>query len=43
MVDNERFADIIKIYSDVRRMQIKEQKANDPNRIIRRPAGDDWF
>ena len=49
-IDEKRFRDVIKLYSDVRTMQIREskiqkeiEKANDPNRIIRRPAGDDWF
>jgi hypothetical protein len=34
----------------MRALQIREKKteekikkANDPNRVIRRPAGDDWF
>lgn len=42
-IDDRRFTDVIGLYKDVRRMQIREKKANDPNRIIRRKAGDDWF
>ena len=43
MIDDNRFCEVIKLYSEVRRMQIREAKANDPNRVIMRPAGDDWF
>lgn len=42
-MDDVAFVKIIKLYSDVRRMQIREKRESDPNRIIRRPAGDDWF
>ena len=45
-VDEKPYGNVIELYADVRRMQLrekKEQKKNDPNRVIRRPAGDDWF
>lgn len=42
-VDARAFVRVIDLYADVRRMQIREKKQNDPNRIIRRKAGDDWF
>ena len=42
-LDNRRFKDVIDLYVDVRQMQIRTKKNSDPNRVIRRPAGDDWF
>lgn len=42
-LEEKSFCDVIRLYADVRRMQIREKKINDPDRVIRRPAGDDWF
>jgi hypothetical protein len=46
-VEKKSFHDVIRLYSDVRAMQIREAKQednkNDDNRVIRRPAGDNWF
>lgn len=42
-VDEQTYESVIELYADVRRMQLRETKQNDPNRVIRRPAGDDWF
>lgn len=42
-VDEKPYGNVIELYADVRRMQLREKKQNDPNRVIRRPAGDDWF
>lgn len=45
-VDEKAYCKVIELYADIRAMQIrenKEKKKDDPNRIIRRPAGDDWF
>lgn len=49
-IDYKPFKDVIALYSDVRIMQLREnknikavEKKNDPKAIIRRPAGDDWF
>jgi len=42
-VEKRRFYDVIKLYAELRNMQIKEEKRNDPDRVIRRPAGDKWF
>jgi hypothetical protein len=46
-IDKTEFNKIIALFSDLRTMQIKNRKEekirNDPNRVIRRPAGDDWF
>lgn len=48
MIENEPFHDIITLYSDVRRMQIREGKSKDKgdkDRVIRRRASDDagWW
>lgn len=42
-IEDRTFCEVIHLYSDVRRMQIRDKKNKDPNRIIRRPAGDNWF
>ena len=47
LVENEPFHDIITLYSDVRRMQIRENRGQDPkgNKVVRRRASDDagWW
>ena len=46
-VDEMSFHDVIRLYGKVRAVQIREEEIHDiltnPNRVIRRPAGDDWF
>ena len=42
-IEEESFFRILDLFADTRRMQIQEKKLNDPNRVIMRPAGDDWF
>ena len=42
-MDERRFCDVMNLFIDVRKLQIREKKARDPNRVIRRKAGDDWF
>lgn len=42
-LERKAFHDVIRIYADVRRLQIRQKKLSDPNRVIRKPAGDDWF
>lgn len=42
-IDDTSFMKVIDLYSDTRKMQIRVKKESDPNRVIRRPAGDDWF
>ena len=42
-VYRQRYIDVIKMYAEVIRMDKKEEKMMNPNRVIRRPAGDDWF
>lgn len=45
-VERKTFHDVMRLYSDLRAMQIRETtKTNDKNdgRVVRRPAGDDWF
>lgn len=43
MIDEMAFVDVIKLYSRVRKIQIREEELKDPDRVIRRPAGDNWF
>lgn len=43
-IERESYCKVIELYADVRRMQISEaKKTKNGKRIIRRPAGDDWF
>jgi hypothetical protein len=46
-VDDMTFHDVIRLYSRIRKVQIRDDEIKDiltnPNRVIRRPAGDDWF
>lgn len=46
-VDDMTFHDVIRLYGKVRQYQIREEDIKDiltnPNRKIRRPAGDRWF
>jgi hypothetical protein len=42
-IDSRSFFEVIDLYADVRAMQIRENELNDPNRVVRRKAGDDWF
>lgn len=42
-VDREEFGVVIDIFGDLIRLTKREKKRDDPDRIIRRPAGDDWF
>ena len=44
-IEETPFVDVIRLYADVRALQIREEKENDPNvkRVIRKRAGDDWF
>ena len=42
-IEERSFFSIIDLFSDMRTMQIREKNESDPNRIIRRPAGDNWF
>nr|DAL33194.1 MAG TPA_asm: hypothetical protein [Caudoviricetes sp.] len=44
-VEKRTFHDVIRLYSDVRAMQIRESrhKNRENSGMIRRPAGDDWF
>lgn len=42
-VENKAYYKVIELFADLRSMQIREEKKNDPDRVIKRPAGDDWF
>jgi hypothetical protein len=42
-VYRERYVDVIKMYADLREMKKTEERLTNPNRVVRRRAGDDWF
>ena len=42
-IEDKSFFKVIDLFADTRRVQIETKKLSDPNRIIRRPAGDGWF
>ena len=42
-LERKSFHNVIRLYSDVRRMQIRIEKENDPNRVIMVKASDNWF
>ena len=42
-VDARKYHDVMKLYRDVRLIQIKTHEKKDPKRVIRKRAGDDWF
>lgn len=42
-IDRKPFHDVIRLFSDMRRLQLRNKKIKDPNRIVKRQAGDDWF
>ena len=42
-VDDQRYKDVIKLYAEVIDLHMEVKKEQDPDRVIRRRAGDDWF
>lgn len=45
-VEDKEYYKVIELYADVRRVQIKEKKrieTPEKDRVIRRPASDNWF
>lgn len=42
-IEIKTYHEVIKLYADMRRIQIHENELKDPDRVIRRRAGDDWF
>lgn len=42
-VDVRPYVEVIKLYADVRKIQMREKRQKDPNRVFRKKAGDDWF
>lgn len=42
-IEDYSFFKIIDLFIDLRTMQIRDKQEADPNRVIRRPAGDNWF
>lgn len=43
MIDDETFHNVIKLFSDVKRANKAIAVKTDPDRPIRKKAGDDWF
>lgn len=44
VVESESYHNVINLYADVRRMQIREaRQTKGGKRVIRKPAGDNWF
>lgn len=43
MIDEMLFVDVIELYSKIRRMQIREEELNDPDRVVRVKCQDTWF
>lgn len=42
-IDERSYHTVIRLYSDTRRIQIRDQKLRDPDEVIRVKAGDNWF
>lgn len=42
-IDDRSYHKVIRLYADTRRVQIHDQELSDPDRVIRRRAGDNWF
>nr|DAZ36953.1 MAG TPA: hypothetical protein [Caudoviricetes sp.] len=48
-IEKRTYHDVLRLYADVRAMQIRDAKDNDQQsnsnttKVIRRRAGDDWF
>lgn len=42
-IEERTFFSVIDLFIDTRKMQIRAKKVSDPNRVIRKPASDNWF
>ena len=42
-IEARTYHSVMKLYADMRTLQIHDKELKDPNRVIRRRAGDDWF
>ena len=42
-IENASYYKVLDLFADTRKLQIRYKKESDPNRVIRRKAGDDWF
>lgn len=42
-IDDRAFGEVVDLYIDTRKIQMRKNKLTNPNRVIRRRAGDDWF
>ena len=42
-IENTPYYKVLDLFADTRKLQIRAKREADPNRVIRRKAGDDWF
>lgn len=42
-LDERTLREVIKLFSDCKGVHMRQDKKSDPDRVIRRKAGDDWF
>ena len=42
-IDEKTFNEVIDLFIDTRQVQKHTQELNDPDRVVRRKAGDDWY
>ena len=42
-IDGKKYGDVMGLFRDLRTSQIRQAKLNDPNRVIRKKAGDNWY
>ena len=42
-LEERTFREVIKLFSDCKGVHIRQDKKSDPDRVIRKKAGDDWF
>ena len=42
-IEDRSFFSVIDLFADTRKTQIEIKKETDPNRVIRRPAGKNWY
>lgn len=42
LINEKKFVEIIDLYADIRRTQIREKRLSDPDRVVMKPATT-WF
>lgn len=43
MIDDMLFVDVIKLYSRIRKLQMREEEENDPDGVVWVKCQDTWF